>query len=403
MSRNGIEVTVAAEDRFDRLRRIEWWNQDCVARSRVLVVGAGALGNEILKNLALIGVGHIFVADLDTVEESNLSRSVLFRQPDAGRPKAEVAARGVHDIYPGARVGWCQSDVIYELGLGVYRWADVVIAGLDNREARLHVNRGCYRLGRPFVDGATEVFRGVARVFVPPEGACYECTMSAADWAALKERRGCAGMRSASGDNGRAPTTPVTASIVAALESQEAIKSLHGITALSSEGVVLDGMVNDFYAVRYSRNEDCNSHEPFSEVMSLQNSVTDTEVGTLLDIARTQLDAEAVIELRHEVLKELVCVRCRKAEPIWRPLGSVSERHAVCPNCGDIRRAETFRVVDETSDCLDRKLAEIGVPAFDIVAARSGLTSIGFELSADRVRVLKAASESSEAAGREES
>src|SRR5262245_60044954 len=88
-----------SEDRFDRFRRIEWWDQAKLDAARVLVVGAGALGNEILKNLALLGVGNVFVADVDTIERSNLSRSILYRESDTGLSKAEVACRTIKSIY----------------------------------------------------------------------------------------------------------------------------------------------------------------------------------------------------------------------------------------------------------------------------------------------------------------
>ena len=81
------------DDRYGRLRLISWWRQERLAAASVLVVGAGALGNEVVKNLALLGVGTTYLIDLDVVEASNLSRSVLFRSEDAGQPKAEVAAR----------------------------------------------------------------------------------------------------------------------------------------------------------------------------------------------------------------------------------------------------------------------------------------------------------------------
>ena len=75
------------DDRYGRLRLIPWWRQERLAAARVLVVGAGALGNEVLKNLALLGVGTVYVIDLDAVEPSNLSRSVLFRPRTAARPR----------------------------------------------------------------------------------------------------------------------------------------------------------------------------------------------------------------------------------------------------------------------------------------------------------------------------
>ncbi|HAV20946.1 MAG TPA: thiamine biosynthesis protein ThiF, partial [Firmicutes bacterium] len=89
-----LEITVAdlEEDRYSRLRLIPWWDQSKLKNAKVMVVGAGALGNEVIKNLALVGVGNILIIDMDIIENSNLSRSVLFRAEDCGRLKAEVAA-----------------------------------------------------------------------------------------------------------------------------------------------------------------------------------------------------------------------------------------------------------------------------------------------------------------------
>src|SRR5579872_4344175 len=98
-------ITIAEEDRFSRLRLITWWDQAKIAAARVLVIGAGALGNEILKNLALLGFQQIVVVDLDAIEVSNLSRSILYRAEDIGKSKAATAAEGVVRILPQALGG----------------------------------------------------------------------------------------------------------------------------------------------------------------------------------------------------------------------------------------------------------------------------------------------------------
>src|SRR5207253_6035184 len=85
-------------DRYSRLRLIGWWDQEKLRAAKVLVVGAGAIGNEVLKNLALLGVGHVWVIDCDEIEDSNLTRSILFRQADCGRSKAIAAAESVRNI-----------------------------------------------------------------------------------------------------------------------------------------------------------------------------------------------------------------------------------------------------------------------------------------------------------------
>lgn len=383
-------LKIAAEDRFHRLRQIAWWDQACLGQARVLVIGAGALGNEILKNLALLGIGQVFIADLDRVEESNLSRSVLYREGDRGRPKAEVAAQAIKEIYPQVKAQYFHGDVIYELGMGVYAWADVVIAGLDNREARLHVNRSCWKTNTPWIDGATEVLRGVVRVFVPPAGSCFECTMTEADWQVLQERRGCAGLRALPLPEGATPTTPITASIIAAWQCQEAIKLLHGLDSLAGKGLVFNGESNDTYVVPYPLLEDCNSHETFTEIVPLAASVHDLTLGELLAHVKSRLGATAALDLPHEILLSFRCPACQTVAEVFRPLGSVSESQAACLECGRERQVETVTSIQGSEAFLDRTLAQMGLPPFEIITGRHEFSCIGFTLSGDAPAVLGA-------------
>ena len=146
----------------------------------------------MLKNLALLGVGTIYVIDLDEVEPSNLSRSVLFRAEDGGQPKAEVAARRARRDQPrGHDHRRIHGDVITDLGLGLFADVDVVIGCLDNREARLWVNRQCWKVGTPWVDAGIQEIQGVVKVFVPPDSACYECAMTERDYQLLNLRYSC--------------------------------------------------------------------------------------------------------------------------------------------------------------------------------------------------------------------
>lgn len=388
MMASSTSAEAFSEDRFDRLKRIEWWDQAKLNAARVLVIGAGALGNEILKNLALLGVGNVLVADIDMIERSNLSRSILYRESDTGHSKAEVAARMMKSIYPDICVGHFHGDVIYQLGLGVYRWADVVLAGLDNREARLHVNRCCYKVNRPWIDGATEAMQGVVRVFSPPDGPCYECTLTAADWAALKERRGCAGLRVEGVVDGRVPTTPVTASIIAALQTQEAIKLIHGLAGLSGSGMVFNGMINDAYVFRCHRGEECISHAPFEAVIPLNASVRSLTPRQLLGEAEARLGSGAAIEFTHELLISFDCSTCQRADRVLRPLATISERQAFCPDCGKLRRPNSVQSISGTEDFLDYTFSELGLAPFDVITARLDATVIGFECSADAREVL---------------
>ena len=176
------------EDRYSRLRLIPWWEQDRLKNACIMVVGAGAIGNELIKDLTLLGIGKILIIDMDKIEHTNLTRSVLYRAHDVGRYKAEVAAERAAEMNPDVKTKALISNIIDDIGLGVFRRMNVVLGGLDNREARLAINQSCYKVNRPFIDGAIEALNGFARVFLPPEGACYECTMTELDWKLINKR-----------------------------------------------------------------------------------------------------------------------------------------------------------------------------------------------------------------------
>lgn len=270
-----------AEGRFARFEAIEWWDQALLARAKILVIGAGALGNEIIKNLALLGVGHVVIADMDSVELSNLSRSVLFRAGDEGKFKSECAARAAQNIFPEMNVTPVVGNILSDLGLGWFRWADAVIGALDNREARVFVNSACARVGRPWIDGGIEVLHGVARGFAPPRTACYECTMSQVDWDLLNKRRSCSLLaRRALAQRGT-PTTPTTASVIGAIQVQEVVKLLHGRSALLGRGFVFDGAEHTSYAVNYQVDPNCPWHDPPALIEAMPKFSSQTTLGEL--------------------------------------------------------------------------------------------------------------------------
>lgn len=250
------------ESRYDRQERIWWWDQARLFTSRVLVVGAGALGNEIVKNLALVGVGRIDVVDMDDIENSNLARCVFFTEADQGRPKAVVLAEAASRLNPDVIITPFVRP-IQTLGSGALLDYDLVIAGLDNREARLWLNAACRRLGKYWVDGAIEGLQGLARVF-GPDGPCYECTLSEADLAQLGHRRSCALLSPEDLAMGRTPTNATTASVVAGLEVQEAIKLLAGrpeLLALTGRVWRLEGETMMTSTIEYVENDFCMAHD----------------------------------------------------------------------------------------------------------------------------------------------
>lgn len=374
--------------RFSRFDLIGWWEQQRLAEAKVLLIGVGAIGNEVLKNLALLGIGNVVVVDLDTIENSNLSRSVLFRAEDCGRSKAEVGAERATEIYPGLHAQPIAANAVFDLGLGLYRWADVIIGGLDNREARVAINRAAARAGKVWIDGAIERLDGVARVFDPACGPCYECTMSAVDWKMLEARRSCALLSRSEMEQGKVPTTPTTASVIAGIQCQEAVKYLHGLDVLEGQGFIFEGMSHQSYLVTYTRKDDCPSHELDEHVEVLPWSATETTVRDFLARVRADLGPDAVIETNNDLLASLYCPECDETETVWSSLGKVTEASARCARCQADRVPQMVHTLDDSVSCLDCVLAEIGIPLWDVLAGRAGLAQRFYEFGGDRDNVL---------------
>jgi adenylyltransferase/sulfurtransferase len=372
------------DDRYSRLRLIPWWRQEKLSKARVLVVGAGALGNEVLKNLALIGLGTVIVIDLDAVEPSNLSRSVLFRLEDGGRSKAEVAAQRAGEINPEVTFHPIRGDVITDIGLGLFADVDVVIGCLDNREARLWVNRQCWKVGTPWVDSGIQEIQGVVKVFVPPDSACYECAMTARDYQLLNVRYSCPLLRRDQILEGKVPTAPTIASMMAALEVQEALKLIHGMPVAAGSALVFNGVTNQFYSTKLPFREDCLSHETYPEPTELTIGNSSTVEALFAEAGKT-VEGPLTLALERDLVTSIHCARCNVRTEIFRPRTKVGMSEAICPRCQEPGRPEIINAIEQGSELARRSLAKVGIPPYDIVRVDGAESSGFFLLASDRV------------------
>ncbi|RYP52223.1 hypothetical protein DL768_002542 [Monosporascus sp. mg162] len=155
-----------------------------LANAKILVIGAGGLGCEILKNLALSGFKDIHVIDMDTIDISNLNRQFLFRKSDVGKYKAEVAAAFVEQRVEGVKIT-PHNCRIQEFDEDFYMQFQIVVCGLDSIEARRWINATLVNMVdmnnqdslKPLIDGGTEGFKGQTRVVLPTLTACIECQL----------------------------------------------------------------------------------------------------------------------------------------------------------------------------------------------------------------------------------
>jgi adenylyltransferase/sulfurtransferase len=330
-----------------------------------------------------MGVGYIYIVDFDTIEAANLGRSVLFRESDSGREKAELVAARAKEINPDIHVQYLQGDVTTDLGLGVIRRMDVIIGCLDNREARLGINRFAYWMNKPWVDGAIQELLGLVRVFVPGQGACFECTLTEQARRDLALRYSCPLLARQNILLGKVPTTPTIASIIGAMQSQEALKLIHEMPVEEGKVVHFNGLNNHMHTTAYTPRDDCESHWIYGEITELPARAEATTLEDLLRIARTDLGNEAILELDQELVLSLECAQCNTLEKVIRPMSEVSFEAAHCPNCGNMRDVKMTHVVTGEEPFLHHTLASLGVPPLHILRANNAEEYRFYELTGD--------------------
>ncbi|MBC7080933.1 MAG: ThiF family adenylyltransferase [Thermoplasmatales archaeon] len=256
-----IKVGNIDEDKYSRLKLYEWFDIEKVRIVKVLVVGAGALGNEVCKNLVLSGYKNIDIVDADKIVISNLSRCIFFNEKDRGKFKAEILAKRLNRIEKDAKIRYFNKK-IEEMQEKFIPSHDLVIGCVDNIEARLHINSFCYLYEIPYIDGAIDGQIGKVQVVFPPHTSCFECYINSTHEEILKKRFSCTG-------NGIKYFEPKiasdinTASIIASFQVQEALKITHSMENYIRNIFYYDGSRNFFDIFELPISKKCNCHKKF--------------------------------------------------------------------------------------------------------------------------------------------
>ena len=371
------QMSVEVSDRYEVLRQIDWFSLDRVQEALILVVGAGAIGNEVMKNLALLGIGRILIVDPDTIEASNLSRSILFREQDIGQPKAEVAARAIKMINPLIETTPFIGRIEDAFGLGVWRRIDVVIGCLDNRAARYYVNRTARLAGSPWVNAGIGALNGQVQVFLPGDHACYECQFSDS---AYEEIRISCGIRDRQMESERkVPTTPTIASLVAAIQVQETLKLLDAESwaerTLAGREFKFHGSIGEAESIKLPHRQDCPSHEVIhpQEIIERPDCRADrTSATQILDLGIETLGKGAFIQLGFELAVERACPNCLSRTRLLKPRHRLQVDDLLCPGCGRLTHIVTTHHLgrptsDYIEDFLELPLASLGVAPLEMI------------------------------------
>lgn len=374
---------------------ISEFKQDKIKNAHIMVVGCGALGNEVLKHLALSGVGHIVVVDFDVVEHDNLSHSLLFTRNDAqqGRRKVDAVAERMHTLNPHIRITPVYGDVAYDIGLGVFRETDVVIGCVDNRWARYQINRRCMRAGIPWVDGGIDGLEGTVRVFRPGEN-CYACNLGPEGLRDLAYRMPCAGTIRRNIEAGKAPTTSITASVIAAVQVQEAFKLLHPdalaegrLTSLTGSMFCYEGQHLTTRLVAFKGyDDDCPVHEQWTPVEQIPVTADWSAEDSLAWMrSRTNTD-EVSIQLIDDCFVDYVVKRSDDSKTtVMQPGRAVADTLAQDAQLAGMPLGEfyqhEYREINRSFPYQQLTLGALGIPQREVLPVTAGGREYYYELS----------------------
>ncbi|QLQ78240.1 hypothetical protein HG537_0A04870 [Torulaspora globosa] len=166
MARESNIVKIVGKENFQRLRSL-----------KCLIVGAGGIGSELLKDCILMGFGEIHIVDLDTIDLSNLNRQFLFRHRDIKQPKSTTAVKAVQHFNNSKLVPY-QGNIMdtVQFPLSWFDQFDIIFNGLDNLAARRYVNKIAQFISKPLLESGTSGFDGYIQPIIPGETECFDCT-----------------------------------------------------------------------------------------------------------------------------------------------------------------------------------------------------------------------------------
>ncbi|MEU7979264.1 ThiF family adenylyltransferase [Micromonospora sp. NPDC049081] len=372
------------QDRYSRLADIEWWDQDEVRGAHAVVAGAGALGNEVLKNLLLLGWGTITVVDLDTVEVGNLSRSVLYRPSDVGAAKVDAVVRAAGELNPDCQVDVIADDLRTGLGAGLLHRADVVLGCLDNVAARVALGQLAGQAGVLLIDGGLTTWEGAVRLYLPPDGPCYVCGLTDEDLRDLALRHSCLAYRVRAETARGVPTTPTVASTVGASMAQQAMRWLsrdrHDMTVPIGHELRFDLAYDRFWQVGIPVNPDCLLHPtPAVPTGSPGSWATDRWVDILERWRTARADDEVVLRLPLTVLRGWSCLGCGRQDEVHRV--HPGDRPVRCPTCAAEVALDLVDQIDGTQSWHRLSPHETGFPRWSWVEAHGSGGTVVFELA----------------------
>lgn len=277
----GYKVVTEAsidDDKYDRQKRIAGWDQSKISNATIMVIGAGATGNELVKNLVLTGIGKIILIDYDTINLSNLNRCVLFDKKSAKKQeyKVDVVKKACKNL--GDTEIIALKEDLNDIDKNLYKKSNVICSCVDNIEARLQSNNYAYYYGVPFIDSGIDEFFGTVQAVYSEvkDSACMQCGVTGMDLDLMWKKYSCTGQEIESENGvtiGKMATIITTTAIIGGIQSQQVIKFLLGLDYFKENGngkwnpnigapligkqLNYNGLTSSFEIITKIKNEEC--------------------------------------------------------------------------------------------------------------------------------------------------
>lgn len=232
-------------ERYSRnilVKQIAEEGQQKLLSSRVLVAGAGGLGSTVIANLASVGIGHIGIVDDDVLEISNLNRQYIHKFANIGKAKVDSAKNWVNEFNPDVEVKTYNLHLDEENCQDIIKDYDLIIDAFDSYASKFLLNKIAVKNSKPLVHGGVSEFSGQVMTVVSPKSACLACVLP--DYDVSEEIL-------------KGVLSP-SVSVIASIESQEAVKILLGIgETLENRFLSYDGFKMTFKEIKLSKNPKC--------------------------------------------------------------------------------------------------------------------------------------------------
>lgn len=379
---------------------------ELIKNIKILVVGVGAGGNELLKNLLLMGFGNLTIIDFDHVEDSNLSRTTLFRKEDIGKSKSLVAAERLREmaLHSSPNIVGLHGNLMTDFGKGLFLEHDVVICCVDTQKARAYINDWCVLTRTPFFEmGFSEYDVDVS--FFAPIGQMVQRDgkvidkLPSSDGAfprflgefpvCLREeigygsfdvkRNSCSSFKIRDTNLAKIPTIQVSAAMAGVLIATELVKYLNGIDTIRNKMLLYFGRTYETMICNYSRSPKCTIHDEEFDLMTI-NVAPDSTLEQILMQLQRETNSNVLLKLPDDYVISGKCHMCGAQIQFNKRKAEIWDDERWCENC---KQQENYSHIIEYSnalktipievtlgsepDVLSKKLSEVGVPENDIL------------------------------------